>query len=86
MLVARKKFKTMEPYIIRPPLEFQQNLMYEYAGQEFVFVLRGSVEVEFSGKKIVLNEGDTVYFDSHIPHRSRSLGKEISEVLVVVTS
>jgi hypothetical protein len=56
MPAARKKFKTMEPYIMRPPLEFQQNLMYEHAGQEFVFVLRGSVEVEFSGKKVVLNE------------------------------
>jgi transcriptional regulator with XRE-family HTH domain len=60
MLAARKKFKTMEPYIMRPPLEFQQSLMFEHVGQEFVFVLRGAIEVEFSGKKVLLNEGDSV--------------------------
>jgi quercetin dioxygenase-like cupin family protein len=49
-------------------------------------VLAGSLEVEFGGKVIRLDAGDAVYFDSNIPHRSRSLKGRIAQALVVVTA
>jgi transcriptional regulator with XRE-family HTH domain len=86
MLAAGKRFKMMEPYIMRPPLVFQDARRFEHAGQEFLFVLKGSLEVEFGGKVIRLDVGDAVYFDSNIPHRSRSLKGRIAQALVVVTA
>jgi transcriptional regulator with XRE-family HTH domain len=85
MLAAAKSFKLMEPYIMRPPLEFQDE-RFEHTGQEFLFVLSGCLEVEFAGRPIRLNAGDAVYFDSHIPHRSRSLKGKVAEALVIVTA
>jgi transcriptional regulator with XRE-family HTH domain len=85
MLAAAKSFKMMEPYIMRPPLEFQDE-RFEHTGQEFLFVLSGCLEVEFAGRPIRLNAGDAVYFDSHIPHRSRSLKGKVAEALVIVTA
>ena len=64
------------------PLAFQDERRFEHTGQEFLFVLSGSVEVEFAGKLIRLDAGDAVYFDSNIPHRSRSLDGKIAEAHV----
>jgi transcriptional regulator with XRE-family HTH domain len=86
LLAAGKRFKLMEPYIMHPPLAFQDERRFEHTGQEFLFVLSGSLEVEFGSKVIGLNAGDAVYFDSNIPHRTRSLKGRIAEALVVVMS
>jgi len=85
MVAGPKRFKRMEPYIMRPPLEFQDKRLFEHVGEEFMFILVGSIEVEISGRCLRLRPGDALYFDSHIPHRSRSLGGRYAEVLVVVT-
>lgn len=84
MLAGSKQFKGMEPYIMKPPLQFQDRRVFEHVGEEFMFVLSGSIEVELAGELIRLNAGDALYFDSHAPHRSRSLGGKYAEVLVVV--
>jgi transcriptional regulator with XRE-family HTH domain len=85
MIAGSKRFKRMEPYIMRPPLEFQDDRLFEHVGEELMFVLSGCVEVELSRQSFRLNPGDALYFDSHLPHRSRSLRNKYAEVLVVVT-
>jgi mannose-6-phosphate isomerase-like protein (cupin superfamily) len=75
----------MEPYIMKPPLQFQEKRLFEHVGEEFMFVLSGAIEVEISGQNFQLRLGDALYFDSHLPHRTRSLGGKYAEVLVVVT-
>jgi mannose-6-phosphate isomerase-like protein (cupin superfamily) len=84
MLAAGKRFKTMEPFIMRPPLAFQDNRRFEHGGQEMIFVLSGKMEVDFGNKIYKLSKGDCIYFDAHVPHRSRSLNGKIAEALVVV--
>ena len=85
MIADSKRYKRMEPYIMRPPLHFQDKRLFEHVGEELMFVLSGNIEVEVSGKSFQLGEGDTLYFDSHLPHRSRSVGKKYAQVLVVIT-
>lgn len=85
LLAGPKRFKRMEPYIMKPPLKFEDGRLFEHVGEEFMFVLSGRVEVTLPSRQIVLSRGDALYFDSHLPHRSRSLGKKNAEVLVVIT-
>jgi transcriptional regulator with XRE-family HTH domain len=85
MIAGSKRYRRMEPYIMKPPLVFQDKRLFEHVGEELMFVLAGCVEVELSGRSIRLNSGDALYFDSHLPHRSRSVGRKYAEVLVVVT-
>jgi len=85
MVAGPKRFKRMEPYVMKPPLEFQDKRLFEHVGEEFMLILSGSIEVEVSGQCLRLRVGDALYFDSHLPHRSRSLGGRYAEVLVVVT-
>lgn len=85
MLAAPKRRKSMEPFVMRPPFEFQNDRLFDHVGEEFILVLSGAIEVEFPNRRVKLKAGDTLYFDSHLPHRSRSLGKTLAEALVVVT-
>ena len=85
MLAPGKRFKTMEPFIMRPPLKFQDDRRFEHGGQEMIFVLSGAIELDFGSHSYTLNSGDCAYFDSHIPHRSRSLNGKVAQALVVVT-
>lgn len=84
LVAGAKRFKRMEPYIMTPPFEFQDERLFEHVGEEFMFGLSGRVEVTVAGRRLALGPGDALYFDSHLPHRSRSLGKKNARILVVV--
>jgi transcriptional regulator with XRE-family HTH domain len=86
MLAPSKRFKTMEPFIMRPPLKFQDDRRFEHGGQEMIYVLSGAIELSFGDQSYKLNSGDCVYFDSHVPHRSRSLNGKVAQALVVITA
>lgn len=66
------KGKFAEPFLVTAPYsEKEQNQPIEYStheGQEFDFILKGSLKVDFEGHIEVLNAGDAVYYDSGHPH------------------
>ncbi len=49
---------------------------YRHEGEESVFVLKGRLEVTVSDRKFTLEEGDSMWFQSTLPHRTRNLAKE----------
>ena len=51
--------------------------MNAHPGQEFNYILKGRMNFNFNGKEITLEEGDSIYFDSGLPHGMLALdGKE----------
>ncbi len=83
--LAHKKIgKNMEPYIILPA--FDEKAIFSHEGEEFMYVLEGTHEFIYDGKKYVLREGDSIYFDSIIPHSGRSLGDKKAKILAVMYS
>ncbi|BBU30307.1 DNA-binding protein [Burkholderia sp. THE68] len=84
-MAGHKALRAMEPFIMKPPREFQDDRRFQHVGEEFMFVLEGAVEIEFPARRIRLDEGDSIYFDSHIQHRTRCVAGQ-AQVLVVVYS
>jgi len=83
--LAHKKIgKNMEPYIIRPA--FHEKGVFSHEGEEFMYVLEGRHEFIYDGKKYLLDPGDSVYFDSIIPHSGRSIGKKKAKILAIMYS
>jgi len=74
--------KNMEPCIIE--VDFDEKPTVSHEGEEFGYTLEGTQEFTYDGEKYVLNEGDSVYFDSSIPHTARSLGDKKAKALVVM--
>ena len=52
-----------------------------HAGQEFNLVLEGKMELYIGGKTIVLEEGDSIYFDSSKPHGMLAVGDKAVKFL-----
>ncbi|MGV9797299.1 helix-turn-helix domain-containing protein [Mycobacterium sp. NPDC003449] len=75
--------KSMSPFIVQPTLEFTDHPHPAHAGQEFVFVHAGTVEMRYQDELITLRTGDCAYFDASLPHQLRQRGKAASEVLVL---
>ncbi|MES1945269.1 transcriptional regulator [Salinisphaera sp. PC39] len=72
------------PFVLYPQAEFGQSAFKEHVGEEFVFVHRGRVEVDFMSERLILECGDALHFNAQMPHRIRSVGDETAELLVVV--
>lgn len=53
-------------------------------GQEFDLVISGSLEITIEDKVLVLNPGDSIYFDGRRAHCMRALNNEPSTFLCVV--
>ena len=47
-----------------------------HPGQEFNLILEGAMELYLNGKTIVLEEGDSIYFNSTKPHGMKAIGKQ----------
>ncbi len=86
-MAGRRRFRLMNPFIIYPPHEKQEQAStFPHSGEEFVFVVAGRIQVTIAEHSFTLEEGDSVYFDSELPHSVLSLGPEQAQVLAVTCS
>ena len=81
--------KKMQPLltVIEPGgmLNNSGTMEHPEGSEEFVLVLKGEVEFEICTERLLLQEGDTLYFDGDISHHWVNIGKETAEVLFVWT-
>ncbi len=59
--------------------------LWEHASEECAVVLRGELTVEFADEAHLLHEGDSIYFDSRLPHRYVNLSRKITAYIVSIT-
>lgn len=45
-----------------------------HEGEECGLVIQGRIKVRWGDKEFVLDEGDSIYFDSTVPHRFQNIG------------
>lgn len=82
------KGKMAETFLVTAPFSTEdtaKNIPYStHDGQEFDFILKGSLKVDFDGHEEILNEGDAVYYDSGHRHGMVAYGGQDCEFLAVV--
>jgi len=59
--------------------------LYKHFGQEFVLVLKGTLEITLNETVYILHKGDSIYFNSSTPHAFKNIGKEKAEAVWIVT-
>lgn len=70
---------TIEPRVAHLPLNTS-----DHGGQEFNRVLEGRMKIFVDGKELILNEGDSIYFDASLPHGMQPMDDKPVKLLVVI--
>lgn len=84
-LGQQKKNRQMEPFLVTlSPEEAHQVEPNQHIGEEFIFVLQGKVAVNLLDQTDVLNPGDSIYYDSNLPHTITCHGDEPATILAVI--
>jgi len=75
----------MEPHLFRIAPRAGSGEPYTHVGEEFLFVLRGTLRISLRGEKYHLKSGDSFYFESAVPHQWSNPGSSDTLVLWVNT-
>ncbi len=81
-LCLGKGDKRVEPFLltIRPD---DPEGTFHHEGQEFIYMLSGKMIFTVNNDELILQAGDSLYFDSHYLHRTRVIGREEARFLCI---
>ncbi len=80
-----KKNRHMEPFIVTlEPATIKNTKTSTHEGEEFIYVLEGEMEVILGNHRDVLYPGDSIYYDSTVPHRVQCHQERITRILAVL--
>jgi transcriptional regulator with XRE-family HTH domain len=84
-LAYPKAEKHMEPFHVTFEVKKKEDLLFfTHRGEEFIYVLDGQLEFNYENETYSLGAGDSLYFDSSIPHAFRAVGKNNATALDVI--
>jgi transcriptional regulator with XRE-family HTH domain len=84
-LAEGKNSRHMEPFMITVnPAVAGAHSLSSHEGEEFVFVMSGEIEIEYGKDLYVLLAGDSIYYDSIVPHQLRAHSDTAARILAVV--
>jgi transcriptional regulator with XRE-family HTH domain len=84
-LGSDKKNRHMEPFVVTlEPTTVKMTKTSTHGGEEFIYVLEGEMEVIFGNHRDVLLPGDSIYFESSIPHRVQCHQEKVTKILAVL--
>ncbi|HBR34423.1 MAG TPA: transcriptional regulator [Firmicutes bacterium] len=78
--------KKAEPFLVtvEPHAEEGEIKLNNHPGQEFNYLLSGTIKFLLNGYEVTLNPGDSIYFDSGIDHGMIALNGEPAQFLAVI--
>jgi quercetin dioxygenase-like cupin family protein len=77
--------KHMKAFLVTiDPKQDHKMVEYRHEGEEFLYVLKGHVEVMVGENQNLLKKGETLHFNSGIPHKLRNLSEDEAKLLVVI--
>ena len=77
--------RRMSALWLKAPPRSESGPVFSHDGEDAVIVLRGRLKIEIGGVWYELAKGDSLYFNSELPHRWRNDSDSIAEVVWVST-
>lgn len=69
---------------VHPKPEETPIYLNSHTGQEYNFIITGRLLIQINGKDLILEEGDSIYFDSALPHGMKALDGQLVHFLAVI--
>lgn len=83
-LAAQKAGRNMEPFLIDIRPITQDKSFSSHEGEEFLYVLEGTVIVHYGKERYELHQGDSIYYDSIVDHLVTAGENTTAKILGVV--
>lgn len=84
-LAQSKTDRHMEPFLINvEPSNDDKFETSSHEGEEFIYVLTGTVEIVYGKNTYKLKQGDSIYYDSIIPHHVHAYKEQKAQILAVI--
>lgn len=83
-LAYNYKNRDMEPMIVTLAPNDKKPELVTHEGQEFNYVLEGSIAVTIRDREFVLKTNDCIYFNPTLPHGQRAVGDKPARFLTVI--
>ena len=82
-LAPHKAARNMEPFLVDVHPAPADVALNEHEGEEFIYVLSGRIEVRYGKDVHQLDAGDSIYYESVVPHHLHALGGD-ARILAVI--
>ncbi len=80
-----KNDRHMEPFFVRiTPEPEEDKKLSSHEGEEFIVVVSGEVEIIYGQEKYSLKVGDSIYYNSVVPHNVSCKGDSPAEIYAVL--
>lgn len=79
--------RRIDPFIVtvEPTADDVPMYLNSHPGQEMNYVLEGRLLIGLNGKQLVLGPGDSLYFDSSLPHGMKALdGRKVRFLAIIM--
>lgn len=84
-LSTDKSGRHMEPFIIDvKPAKDADFVFSTHEGEEFIYVIEGTIEINYGKNVYILNEGDSIYYDSIVAHHVHAGNSHPAKILGVI--
>lgn len=84
-LSRSKADRHMEPFVIDVAESSDSEfVLSSHEGEEFIMVMQGTMEISYGDDLFVLEEGDSIYYDSIIPHHVHAFEGQKAKILAVI--
>ena len=84
-LAKSKSDRHMEPFIVDiVATNDTEYSLSSHEGEEFIYVMEGVIEVNHGKKSHIIKAGDTIYYDSIVPHHVHGYNGQAAKILAVV--
>ncbi|MDZ4171674.1 MAG: XRE family transcriptional regulator [Methanobacteriaceae archaeon] len=84
-LASGKCDRHMEPFLIDVDIHDDDKFKLEsHEGEEFIYVVDGDIEIVYGSEKYVVSNGDSIYYDSVVPHHLHAYGEKPAKILAVI--
>ena len=80
-----KSGRHMEPFLVDiEPADQNEFIFSSHEGEEFIFVLEGSVEISYGKDVYTLAAGDSIYYDSIVAHHVHAGNDQSARILGII--
>ena len=86
LLAADKPNRRLEPFLVRLAPGGRQKRRLLHSGDEFLYVLRGTLSFRWGREVFALREGDSITYDAAVPHLSSNPDRRRETLLLAVTA